>query len=155
MDKCHKLCLKYMLFLEIIWSIDACVSRLVCINYWHTSSCSFGFVETYFAQNSADRVASVSYLLISYWKWWTHILTCCEHHQCCRPALSIVPLRVLSTVGRGNHHGPHYLISLNPTPDHHPPLFAQQFACSTSNALICSFNARWLWTSLSPTSNIL
>ena len=81
--------------------------------------------------------------------------SCCEHHQYSRPALSIMPLRVLSTVGRGNHHGPHYLTSLNPTPDHHPPLFAQQFACSTSNALICSFHVRWLRTALSPTSNIL
>ena len=62
-----------------------------------------------------------------------------------------MPLRVLSTEGRGNHHGPHYLTSLNPTPDHHPPLFAQQFACSTSKALICSFHARWLRTA----SNIL
>ena len=80
---------------------------------------------------------------------------CCEHHQYCRTALSIMPLRVLSTVGRGSHHGPHHQTSLNPTPDHHPHLFAQQFACSTSNALICSFHARWLRTALSPTSNIL
>ena len=64
------------------------------------------------------------------------IYTCWEHHQYCRPTLSIMPLRVLSTVGRGNHHGPHYLTSLNPTPDHHPLLFAHQFACSTSNVLI-------------------
>ena len=72
-------------------------------------------------------------------------LPCCEHHQYSRPALSIMPLRVLSTVGRGNHHGPHYLTSLNPTPDHHPPLFAQQFACSTSNALIVR-RAGLLWS---------
>ena len=81
--------------------------------------------------------------------------SCYEHHQYSRPALSIMPLRVLSTVGRGNHHRPHNLTSLNPTSDHHPPLFAQQFACSTSNALICSFHARWLRTALSPTSTIL
>ena len=80
---------------------------------------------------------------------------CCEHHQYCRPTLSIMLLRLLSTAGRGNHHGPHCLTSLNPTPDHHPPLFVQQFACSTSNALICSFHARLLRTALSPTSNIL
>ena len=78
--------------------------------------------------------------------WFKH--SCCEHHQYSRSALSVMPLRVLSTVGRGNHHGPHYLTSLNPTPDHHPPLFAQQFACSTSNAHICSFHARWhFWQS--------
>ena len=86
---------------------------------------------------------------------WSCLFTCCEHHQYCRPALSIMPLRVLSTVSRGSHHGPHHQTSLNPTPDHNPPLFAQQSACSTSNALICSFNARWLKTALSPTSNIL
>ena len=81
--------------------------------------------------------------------------SCCEYHQYCRPALSIKPLRVLFTVGRGNHHGPHYLTSLNPSPDHHPPLFAQQFAYSTSKALICSFHVRWRRTALSPASNIL
>ena len=42
-------------------------------------------------------------------------LPCSEHHQYCRPPLCIMPLRVLFTVGRGKHHGPHYLTSLNPT----------------------------------------
>ena len=40
---------------------------------------------------------------------------------------------------------PHHQTSLNPTPDHHPPLFAQQFACSTSNALIVR-RAGLLWS---------
>ena len=40
---------------------------------------------------------------------------------------------------------PHYLTSLNPTPAHHPPLFAQQFACSTSKALIVR-RAGLLWS---------
>ena len=40
----------------------------------------------------------------------TILTSCCEHHQYCRPALSIMPLRVLSTVGRGNHHGPHFIV---------------------------------------------
>ena len=35
--------------------------------------------------------------------------TCHEHHQYCRPTLSIMPLWVLPTVGRDRHHGPHHL----------------------------------------------
>ena len=83
--------------------------------------------------------------------------SCCEHHQYCRPALSIMPLRVLSTVGRGNHHGPttspHLILPLTTTrlcllsslhAQHQTPLSAPFMQ-----------DARWLRTALSPTSNIL
>ena len=51
---------------------------------------------------------------------------CCEYHQYCRPALSITPMRVLSTVGRGSHYG------LTTSPHLIPPLTTTRFCLLSS-----------------------
>ena len=67
----------------------------------------------------AWRQQAISHYLNQCWPSSLAHISCCEHHQFCRSALSITPMRVLSTVGRGRQHGlitsPHLIPPLTTT----------------------------------------